>query len=168
MQLGKTPFITRFGIHTGEVIVGNIGSRDRMNYTALGDSVNFTSRLEQMSKVYGTTIISSEEIADIAKNKFIFRKLDKTYIRGKSGAYTLYELLAEHNDTLDFDVKAYQIVFDRGFDAYQHQKWQEAIGYFKKALEIYPQDTVVPVFIDRCEYFIKTPPSPDWDGVWKG
>jgi adenylate cyclase len=168
MQLGKTPFITRFGIHTGEVIVGNIGSRDRMNYTALGDSVNFTSRLEQMSKVYGTTIISSEEIADIAKNKFIFRKLDKTYIRGKSGAYTLYELLAEHNDTLDFDVKAYQIVFDRGFDAYQHQKWQEAIGYFKKALEIYPQDTVVLVFIDRCEYFIKMPPSADWDGVWKG
>ena len=161
------PYITRFGIHTGEVLVGNIGSSDRMNYTALGDSVNFTSRLEQMSKVYGTTIISSEEIVALAKEKFIFRKLDKAFIRGKTGAYTLYELLGEKGDTLSFDSKAYQLEFDTGFSSYQQQQWQEAIMHFNKALSIYREDTVALVFITRCDYFIKNPPLADWDGVWR-
>lgn len=167
IKKGKTPFITRFGIHTGEVIVGNIGSSDRMSYTALGDSVNFTSRLEQMSKVYGTTIIGSEEIERVAKSKFLFRKLDKTFIRGKTGAYTLYELLGEIGDTLSFDLPAYQSVFDKGFEAYQQQQWQEAILYFKNSLIIYPEDTVALVFISRCEHLMKYPPSTEWDGVWR-
>lgn len=167
IKKGKTPYITRFGIHTGDVIVGNIGSNDRMSYTALGDSVNFTSRLEQMSKVYGTTIISSQEMESIAKQKFLFRKLDTTYIRGKTGIYTLYELLGERGDLLNFDLNAYQLIFDKGFKSYHDQQWQKAINYFNKALKIYPEDTVALVFIRRCKCLNENPPSPDWDGVWK-
>lgn len=81
---GLDPIDFRVGIATGNVLVGNIGSEDRFNYTVLGDTANLASRLESASKEYGTHIIVPEATYVEAKEKFYFRKLDKIAVKGKN------------------------------------------------------------------------------------
>jgi adenylate cyclase len=165
-EQGKPPLFTRIGLHMGEVIVGNVGSSERVNYTALGDSINLASRLEGLGKVYGVSIICSEDVMKIAKQKFVFRMLDQITVRGKIGSYTIYELLAEQGQQLKFDIHAYSTSFENGFTDYQKQQWQVAIQHFNQCLLIYPEDNLAHIFISRCETFLKNPPPADWNGVW--
>lgn len=94
-QEGKSPLATRIGIHTGETVVGNIGSTDRMNYSALGDSVNVASRLEQVNKTYGTKIIVSQSTYQKVADEFSFRPLEKVAVRGRTQSIMVYELVGE-------------------------------------------------------------------------
>lgn len=89
----KPQLITGIGIHTGTAIVGNIGSHTRLNYTAIGDTINFTSRLEAQSKKHGSIIIVSEDVVHAVKEQFVFRFIEKAEIRGKAGTHNLYELV---------------------------------------------------------------------------
>jgi adenylate cyclase len=166
VEQGKIPYITRFGVHTGEVIVGNIGSSERMNYTALGDGINLASRLEEMNKIYGTSIIVSEEVKRSVGSQFVFRKIDETTVKGKSGKYSIYELLAADYEDLSFDLQTYQQFFDEGLIAWQQEHWREAIEHFKNAQAVYPEDKITPVFITRCINAMMTAPSSHWDETW--
>ena len=94
-QHNKPQFITGIGINTGEAIVGNLGSFDRINYTALGDSINLASRLESLSKTYGSKIIVSEDVVQAVKGRFQFEFIDKIEIRGKKGLHHIYELVSK-------------------------------------------------------------------------
>lgn len=91
----KPPLITSIGVHTGKAIVGNIGSSTRLNYTAIGDTINFTSRLELQSKKHGSIIIVSEAVVNAVKEQFIFRFIETAEIRGKTGTYNIYELVSK-------------------------------------------------------------------------
>lgn len=92
---GKSPLYTRIGLHSGEAIVGNVGSVDRMNYTAIGGAVNIANRLEQLNKNYSTSIMTSEVIYEELKDKFEFRRLDAVVLRGLKNKEYVYELLRE-------------------------------------------------------------------------
>jgi adenylate cyclase len=89
---GLKPFITRFGIHVGEAVVGNVGSTERMNYTALGNTVNLAARLEGLNKQTGTTILVSEEVHRRAGNTFKFRALDAVIAKGMTKQTRIFEL----------------------------------------------------------------------------
>jgi adenylate cyclase len=89
------PLNTRIGLNTGDTIVGNMGSTDRMNFSAIGDTVNLASRLEGVNKYYGTSIMVSESTYKQAKNYFIFRYTDKVKVKGKKQAIKIFELIAE-------------------------------------------------------------------------
>lgn len=160
----KPIFVSRIGIHLGDAIVGNLGSSERLNYTAIGDAINFSSRLVNINKIYGTQIIVSETVYQAVKDWFIFRMLDIVTVKGRSESNTIFELIAK-DDTIKFNIATYNQTFAKGFAAYQNAKWQEAIDDFKGCLAIYPEDTVAPVFIQRCEKFQKNPPN-HWNGVW--
>lgn len=147
---GKPPLVTRFGLHMGNVVVGNVGSSERLNYTALGDAINVASRLEGVNKMYGTFIMVSETVYNVIKNDFILRKIDYVAVKGKIRASYIYELLAENGTQLSFDIAKYRENYELAFAAYEQQHWDEAISAFKKCLEIYPEDTVGPFFINRC------------------
>ncbi|MHB1949381.1 MAG: adenylate/guanylate cyclase domain-containing protein [Gammaproteobacteria bacterium] len=161
----KDILFTRFGIHIGEAIVGNIGSSERINYTAIGDVINIASRLEQANKIYGTRIMVSESVYEIIKNDFILRKVDKIALKGKSISFNIYELLAKTKQELKFDFDAYCHYFNMAFDAYLNKDWYRAKTLFEISLKTFPDDTLARVFIQRCIHFIKEPPQ-TWDGIW--
>lgn len=165
-KMGRKPLITRIGIHTGDAIVGNVGSIERLNYTALGDSINEASRLEEANKFYGTQIIVSAPVYEIIKDRFVLRKIDFIAVKGKSNVETIFELLAENKSELPFDFDLLKLHFDQGFNYYQNQQWQEAIREFNVCLQIYPEDSVAINFIKRCERYLMHPPK-KWDGIWR-
>jgi adenylate cyclase len=90
---GAPPFFTRFGIHVGETVVGNLGSAERMNYTALGSTVNLASRLEGLNKEYGTTILVSEEVYLRVQHCFRFIAIGSVIAKGMTRETRIYELV---------------------------------------------------------------------------
>ena len=110
------PIDFRVGIGSGEVMVGNIGSEDRFNYTVLGDTVNLASRLEAISKEYGTHIIVSETTYTMTKEIFLFRKLDLITVKGKDKAVGIYELIAD--------------IRDKTIDTMKYERYEQALEYY--------------------------------------
>lgn len=161
----KPLFLTRIGIHFGEAIVGNLGSSERLNYTALGDTVNIASRLVDVNKIYGTSILVTDPVYQRIKNNMVLRLVDHVTLKGKEKVTAIYELVAEKQEDLPYDIAAYQRVFHNGFSAYQQGRFDEALLYFNQCLEVYPDDTVAITYIKRCQQF-KAYPKPDWNGVW--
>ena len=92
---GLAPFHTRYGIHVGEAVVGNLGSSERMNYTVLGNVVNLAARLEGLNKQYDTEILISEEVYERVKGRFRCRYVDNVVAKGMIARTSIYELLAE-------------------------------------------------------------------------
>ncbi len=164
---GKPVLYTRIGIHLGDAIVGNLGSSERINYTAVGDTPNIASRLESINKIYGTQIIVSDSIYQNIKDHFILRMLDCVTIKGKHDSNYIYELIAETRAEVTYDFEAFTLSYTKGYSAYKNKHWDEAIRYFEECLGIYPEDTAARVFIKRCENFKLQPPANEWNGIWQ-
>lgn len=169
-KAGKPIFKTRFGLHTGDALVGNVGSSDRMNYTLIGDSVNLASRLEGANKNYGTYALVSESVHEKVKDKFLFRPLDIVAVKGKEKGIKIYELMAKKTDDPDLAPRPHQehqaIQTRLGFDAYLKRDWDGARQIFETLKTTHPDDFVASLYIDRCILYAQTPPPDDWDGVF--
>ena len=164
---GKTPLHTRIGLHSGEAVVGNLGSADRMNYTAMGDTVNLASRLEGVNKIYGTTIIVSEETYRRTAEFFTFRELDLVAVKGKKQGIKIYELIDEKDTEIDPAEISFIADFEQGVKFFREQQWQVALEAFSNLQILRPDDLSVKLYLDRCNKFIKLPPPPDWDGIYQ-
>jgi adenylate cyclase len=164
-QEGKKPLPTRFGLHTGETIVGNMGSSERMNYSALGDSVNLASRLESANKTYGTAIMVSENTFRLVSDDFLFRPLDIIVVKGRKKGIKVYELMAEKGDKSAFEKEALCMDFIQGFDRYLQKDWEGAISIFEKLRERFPWDRPAEIYLKRCTAFRQSPPGAHWNGI---
>ena len=167
-EAGQPIMHTRLGLHTGEVIVGNVGAAQRMDYTALGAAVNLASRLEGLNKVYGTQILVSLATRQAAGEGFVWRSIDQVEPKGTSEPTLIYELvglvgdapeLAPDPATLDYCGR-----WEAAFALYQRRDWAGTREAFAALAQERPQDQAAQVMAQRAAAFAADPPPPDWDG----
>ncbi|MFO7849358.1 MAG: CHASE2 domain-containing protein [Spirochaetia bacterium] len=163
--LAPNPVFTRIGINTGEMVVGNMGTARKMDYTIMGNSVNLAARLEGVNKQYGTWILVSEPTYMEAGSTFAARRLDRVRVVGINKPVRLYELLDERGAISPQMGEALEI-FEKGLDAFERRAWGEARKYFEKVLELIPADGPSRFYISRCKKYMSKAPPENWDGVF--
>jgi len=163
-ERGRPGFRTRFGLHTGPAVVGNVGARERINYTLVGQVANQASRLEGMNKVYGTEILASGEVAGPTSDLFVWRPIDRVIAVGTTEAHDIYEPLGEAGSRAQH--AAFLVEWERGRTAYVAGRFEEGAAAFRAAAAMREEDAPCRVFIARCETFLRDGAPVDWDGTW--
>lgn len=165
-EQGKPQLHVRVGLNTGPMVVGNMGSESRFDYTVMGDSVNLGARLEGANKQYGTAIMIGEATWQMAKDGIIARELDLLRVKGKNEPVRVYELIALAETGISDEKTQVLNYFHKGFENYLAQNWDWALNYFKQALSIDANDSPSLTYVKRCEQFLANPPGENWDGVF--
>ncbi len=163
---GKVPIRIGLGLSSGEVLCGTIGSEKKMEYTAIGDGVNLSSRLEGATKQYGVDILISEFTYRRAATECRVRQIDWVKVKGKLQPVTVYELLGLREAKFNSRVEDLLGAYDEGMRWVGASIFDRAQESFQRAVAIDPEDKPSRIWLDRTTGFVKTPPSDDWDGTY--
>jgi len=164
-KLSPSPLLTRIGVNTGDMVAGNMGTANKMNYTIMGNAVNLAARLEGVNKQYGTWILASENTVRETGDALLYRKLDRVRVVGINEPVRLCELV-DMADQADEQHKKLVQVFHEALDYFEKRDWTQAEKGFKEAISIVPDDGPSGIYIDRCKQFLNSPPKDAWDGVY--
>jgi adenylate cyclase len=155
---GAAVFPTRFGLNTGNIIIGNMGSSDRMNYTIIGDNVNLAARLETTNKIYGTDIIVSQYVYEKVADEFLFRPIDIVTVKGKTQPTQIYELMAGLSEDNDLAPSPEQIELSvlttQAYDAYLKENYLMAYDLYQTICKKFPHDEVAFLYRERCKKYL--------------
>ncbi len=154
---------TRMGINTGVAVVGNMGSRTRLNYTVAGDTVNLAARLEGANKFYGSLILISESTAERLGDGYVIRCLDFLAVKGRQEPVRVHEVLGRKPEA-SADLVQRTDAFNAAFELYQTRQFEAARAAFLRYADA---DEASALYVARCTAFMADPPGPDWDGSFK-
>ena len=173
-KVAPSPLLTRIGINTGKMSVGNFGTEERRDFTIMGHHVNLAARLEGVNKQYGTWILVSEYTYDqlnpeAQERQFTWRRLDRVRAVGMAEPVRLYELI-DTREEVDDDKGLVEMLrmFNKALELFEAKEWNDAGELFKQCLDAYPGDGPASTYYKRCtnKRFIEEANKPGWDGVF--
>jgi len=162
---GRPELYVRMGLNSGPMVVGNMGSAHRMNYTIMGDAVNLASRLEGANKAYASDMMISQMTYDLCKDDVDVRDLDTIRVVGKSEPVKVYQLLERKNQT-PAQIADLVNQYNVAMKLYKDRDFADAQIAFRACTKIISDDGPSLTYMNRCKHFIENPPAQDWDGVF--
>ncbi len=161
---GVPPFGMGLGINTGSVVVGNMGSSQRFDYTCLGDSVNLASRLEGQSKPYHVKLVIGQRTYELVKDEYLCLKLDCLAVKGKSQGVNIYTIVPKTGINIAYSKSHADFI-----KLYRKQNWKELENYYKTLRNAFGGEMTeyYDMMMERVEEFKKNPLPYDWDGVYR-
>jgi class 3 adenylate cyclase len=164
-KISPSPLLTRFGLNTGEMVVGNMGTQKKMNYTIISNAVNIASRLEGMNKYYGTWILASENTINETGGLLLTRRLDRIRVVGIHEPVRIYEILEIKADAPPalYEMTA---LFHNALGLFEFGRWKDAESAFSHVLKVAPDDGPSLLYLDRCRQYQEYPPEVGWDRVY--
>jgi class 3 adenylate cyclase len=163
--ISPSPLLTRIGVNTGEMVVGNMGTQKKMNYTIISNAVNLASRLEGVNKVYGTWILAADSTIQETKGKLLTRRLDCVRVVGINETVRIHEIIELKSDATDALFEQVYL-FHKALDLFENRNWKDAESAFNQVLNLFPNDGPSKHFIERCRQYTEFPPPAGWDGTF--